>query len=97
MNAIDYLCACDRNGKFEWWSYLRLGQLLWDGDSFEVEWTQKLQVFSNMATNNRSMELSDITWWNGNYYAVISLSLLVHQYVDMLTHSDGHRHVIIQV
>jgi vancomycin permeability regulator SanA len=60
--------------KFEWYSKLKVGQLLWDGDSFEVEWTNNIEVAASMNTNNRSMELSEIVWWNGNYYTVTHAS-----------------------
>jgi len=56
--------------EWEWFSYLKVGQILWDGHQFDVQWIKKLDIVSSFNTRNRSMELSELTWWNGAYLAV---------------------------
>ncbi len=53
--------------KFEWHSIVKTGMLSrvpskvpGQRDSFKVEWTGSINATTNMATNNRSVELSDI-------------------------------------
>jgi soluble calcium-activated nucleotidase 1 len=63
--------------RYEWNSFLKVGQILWDGEQFDVEWVNRLDLVSSIATNNRSMEFSELTWWNGAYLAVCDYTGIV--------------------
>jgi len=65
----------------EWISYLKKGVLKKNRGkpTYNIYWTEKLTLRSHMATNNRSMELSDVTWWNGKYLTVCDYTGLVYK------------------
>jgi len=66
---------------FEWISYLKKGILKKNRgkDTYHIYWLEKSTLRSHMATNNRSMELSDVIWWNGKYLTVCDYTGLVYK------------------
>jgi len=67
--------------RLEWLSYLKKGVLKRNRgkSTYHIYWTEKLTLRSHMATNNRSMELSDVIWWNGKYLTVCDYTGLVYK------------------
>lgn len=75
----------DRNSRdpeeFLWRSHLIHGQLEYHraAGRFSVQIGHSHDVTTRIATNNRSMELSDLVWWNGKYLAVCDYTGLVYK------------------
>jgi len=71
--------------QFQWRSIIKFGVIRRThvgktpkDDRFTVELVGETQATTSMATNNRSLELSDIVWWNDGYYTVCDYTGVVY-------------------
>ncbi|KAI1301697.1 Soluble calcium-activated nucleotidase 1 [Halotydeus destructor] len=100
---IAIISDLDTNSKSEgensWVSYLLKGYLTYnfEDDSVEIEWDQKKMVLkSNLAAGGRSMELSELTVFNGKLYSCDDRTGVIYEIHEndaipwvILTDGDG--------
>lgn len=63
--------------RFVWRSYLRLGTLQRRGSRFRIQWGETLQLQSNTAKHNRSMELSELVLFGHRLLAMCDYTGLI--------------------
>lgn len=66
--------------EFLWYSYIKHGNLLYNRtkNDYTINWGSTIPIWTNVATNNRSIELSDITWFNSRFVTVCDYTGIVY-------------------